>query len=139
MADFLVCTLDCFGLPEFAIYRGEEPAWWPKRDKIQGSDQAFMRELSAEEAEMSLDELRALWAAEKRPLPNFQELSLVPPPRGELIPMATLAEMLVWPLVARKMIFPGDTFRLEVGEGGVRFEVIPQQPMAGDGFGRSAK
>ena len=67
MADFLVCTLDHFGLPEFAIYSGEEPAWWPKRDKIRGSDQAFMRELSAEEAEMSLAELRALWAAEKRP------------------------------------------------------------------------
>ena len=124
MSDFLVVTNMPGGEPLFQIYHGELPAWWDRREKILGKSRALMRELSEVEATMTLKELAALWQSEGRALPKTHERELAPQPRGVKIGLGVLSEMLMWPMMARKLLFGGDTLRLaDDPEGGVRIEV----------------
>ena len=124
MSDFLVVTNMPGGEPLFQIYHGELPAWWDRREKILGKGRALMRELSEAESTMTLKELAALWVGENRALPRTHERELAPQPRGVKIGLDVLSEMLMWPMMARELLFGGDTLRLaDDPEGGVRIEV----------------
>lgn len=126
MTDFLVVTNMPGGEPLFTIYRNELPMWWDRREKILGKGRALMRELTEAEGAMTTKELAALWRSENRALPATHERALPEKPRGVKLGLSVLAEMLEWPLSARKLLWHGDALRLENDpEGGVRAEVIP--------------